>query len=658
MESHLDRKNDNQKSHRRRKDGCLTCRQRRVRCDRAKPLCGHCERLNRVCRWPELIDTCDSSDFPATKRNRVNRQGSVVTTHSRTASSRGGSGPSPQDSFQHPAENLIPWATPLSNLRGGDEARTDHVQLGLHTFIQPDQLFSDVQPQSQSTSHPQEPLSDPPGLASFDNFISPIDGGPGLASTSTSNVFDLGPIETTQQPFDPFIGHDLNLDLFLGLNDPFPWQSFPTTHEDSLFNNQNAFFPSLNAITSESPTIRRRFCSPVTPDMVDQSIATYFVERHLTTNYYISLFAASQFCPALYAGMLAWSAWHMAATGHMNPAQRQEHLEYAQHKHTLCGELLFKDLDVVQVDSDTELEAVYCTFMVYGQYASVTCAPLSRLRSLIDEVDKIFLRRPLDHTSSPLIKRMASILAQYDMKSSLFGLSEPRYTLHLGTAIFENRPATVDENTTTAFSIVSPLHMLYLSAQCCVIEGQLRRSRSAHDVIGARKIIRLGDELYDKIINLESKLDSSRLDWFASKLHDPREGTGSPQRHISHDTRFEIMLACSYHGVVIQLARVLNYPSPIRSIDRIIWMTINLTRRDPDCIHSTVALPLFFAALETGDPDKEILSWFDASDTGASGAVRVQRTKQLLEAVKRAEADGTRSDVGQIMRRTNFDTLV
>ncbi|WWC64669.1 uncharacterized protein I303_107280 [Kwoniella dejecticola CBS 10117] len=637
MESHADRNTDTQPSHRRRKDGCLTCRQRRVRCDRAKPLCGHCERLNRICRWPELIDTCEPNDYPPTKRQRssntVQRHTTTVTSNSEAASSKGESGTSPEEAFHHSSSNdsnVVPWATPLSN------------------------LFNTVQPSNLPHSQTQGPLSDPAG-ASFETFISPVGAadviGQDLGSTSTSNPFDLGSNDASQQPFDPFLGHDLNLDLFLGLNDPFPWaMSFPTPvagQEDAPFDNQSAFFPSLNAITSESPTVRRRFCSPVTPDSVDQSIATYFVERvsnaaitrhHLATNYYISLFAASHFCPALYAGMLAWSAWHMAATSPMNPTRRQEHLEYAERKHTLCGELLFKDLDVVQVDSDTELEAVYCTFMVYGQYATVTCAPLSRLRSLLDEVDKIFLRRPLDHNNSPLIQRMASILAQYDMKSSLFGLSEPRYTLHLGTAIFENQVTAADETsrntpTTTAFSIASPLHMLYLSAQCCVIESQLRRTRGAHDVDSARKIVRLGDDLYDRILNLEPKLDSSRLDWFANKIHDPNSNGGSPQRHISHDTRFEIMLAS---------------------------MTINLTSRDPDCIHSTVALPLFFAGLETSNSGKyqEILEWFDKSDTGASGTVRVQRTKQLLEVVKRAEADGTRSDVGQIMRRSNYDTLV
>ncbi|KAL5431934.1 hypothetical protein PMIN07_008792 [Paraphaeosphaeria minitans] len=35
----------------RSKSGCLTCRQRRVKCDEVKPLCGNCAKKNRDCQW-------------------------------------------------------------------------------------------------------------------------------------------------------------------------------------------------------------------------------------------------------------------------------------------------------------------------------------------------------------------------------------------------------------------------------------------------------------------------------------------------------------------------------------------------------------------------------------------------------------------------------
>ncbi|ETN44130.1 uncharacterized protein HMPREF1541_10680 [Cyphellophora europaea CBS 101466] len=36
----------------RSKDGCLTCKRRKVRCNEQKPRCSHCERLNLECNWP------------------------------------------------------------------------------------------------------------------------------------------------------------------------------------------------------------------------------------------------------------------------------------------------------------------------------------------------------------------------------------------------------------------------------------------------------------------------------------------------------------------------------------------------------------------------------------------------------------------------------
>ncbi|CAK7236036.1 hypothetical protein SBRCBS47491_009499 [Sporothrix bragantina] len=35
----------------RSRDGCLTCKQRKVKCDEARPKCSHCERLSIQCRW-------------------------------------------------------------------------------------------------------------------------------------------------------------------------------------------------------------------------------------------------------------------------------------------------------------------------------------------------------------------------------------------------------------------------------------------------------------------------------------------------------------------------------------------------------------------------------------------------------------------------------
>lgn len=39
---------------RRTRDGCLTCRQSKKGCDKTKPQCMRCKRLNYVCEWPEI----------------------------------------------------------------------------------------------------------------------------------------------------------------------------------------------------------------------------------------------------------------------------------------------------------------------------------------------------------------------------------------------------------------------------------------------------------------------------------------------------------------------------------------------------------------------------------------------------------------------------
>ncbi|WWC69636.1 uncharacterized protein I206_103579 [Kwoniella pini CBS 10737] len=641
-----------QASFKRRKDGCRTCRQRRVKCDRDKPSCGHCQRLSLVCRWPELIDTFTEDGPSRPKRQQTSRK-RIHASRSMTTNDR--------SSVQLP-----------ENTRSTQNSTKDVAEDSLDL---PNAASSSSSVQQDVTSFTDTSPPDLPGSNSGNNQASfdPVDqslfnfNSGNYDQHNTKNAFDQ--LQSFADVNEPLLA-DINFDLFFGLNDPFA-ATFPTiTGLDLTGNLQNNAPFNLADFSDDLSGSRRSFCTPVLPDAVDQRIATYFLEtvsdgaitrQHNTPNYYISLFAASLFCPSLYAGMLAWSAWHMATTVPMDPTARQECLNYADRKYRLCGELLFQNLEFVNTDSETDLEAVYCSFMVYGQYGLVTCVPLEKLRHLLNEVDKMHQSRPLDSKSSPLLQRMASILALYDMKTSLFGLSEPLYTLHLGAAIFNSPETTVS---TGAFSSVSSLHMLYLSAQSTVIEGRLREAREDQDVIGVRRILRLGDELYERICSIDKLLDPSKLDLYVDELH-PIDENPNPvmtiqQQSINHDIRFEIMLACMYHGVVIQLSRILNYPTPIRSIDRTISMTLNLTRRDPMTLHGVLSLPIFFAGLETKDTNKyqEILEWFDTNNTGVNGAARVQNTRYLLEEVKKAESDGQRKDVGQIMRRTKLDTLV
>lgn len=45
----------------RSKNGCMTCRRRKVRCDEQRPRCSHCERLNLQCKWRPAYDSTGST---------------------------------------------------------------------------------------------------------------------------------------------------------------------------------------------------------------------------------------------------------------------------------------------------------------------------------------------------------------------------------------------------------------------------------------------------------------------------------------------------------------------------------------------------------------------------------------------------------------------
>lgn len=56
-----------EKSRKRTKTGCLTCRKRRIKCDEARPTCGSCVKSKRVCEGynERLLFKTSTSDWPA-----------------------------------------------------------------------------------------------------------------------------------------------------------------------------------------------------------------------------------------------------------------------------------------------------------------------------------------------------------------------------------------------------------------------------------------------------------------------------------------------------------------------------------------------------------------------------------------------------------------
>ena len=56
--------------HRRRsRNGCLTCKRRKVRCNEQKPQCYHCQRLNLECEWKDAAAQRPSAPEPALVEN-------------------------------------------------------------------------------------------------------------------------------------------------------------------------------------------------------------------------------------------------------------------------------------------------------------------------------------------------------------------------------------------------------------------------------------------------------------------------------------------------------------------------------------------------------------------------------------------------------------
>ncbi|KAH6889732.1 hypothetical protein B0T10DRAFT_561317 [Thelonectria olida] len=50
----------------RSREGCLTCKRRKVKCDEQRPRCSHCERLNMECKWrPQARSTAQRRQQPA-----------------------------------------------------------------------------------------------------------------------------------------------------------------------------------------------------------------------------------------------------------------------------------------------------------------------------------------------------------------------------------------------------------------------------------------------------------------------------------------------------------------------------------------------------------------------------------------------------------------
>ncbi|KAI0123995.1 hypothetical protein BJ170DRAFT_598322 [Xylariales sp. AK1849] len=64
----------------RSKDGCVTCKRRKVKCDEQRPWCSHCERLNLECKWHSQTSRRRSTATNSSERNPVTGTGTPIST--------------------------------------------------------------------------------------------------------------------------------------------------------------------------------------------------------------------------------------------------------------------------------------------------------------------------------------------------------------------------------------------------------------------------------------------------------------------------------------------------------------------------------------------------------------------------------------------------
>ncbi|KAF4121907.1 Fungal Zn(2)-Cys(6) binuclear cluster domain [Geosmithia morbida] len=188
----------------RSREGCLTCKRRKVKCDEQRPRCSHCERLNMECKWRLQLRSA------ATPRRTSSSSAQVVET-TRPPPPSSSSSQAPHNQTQSPVTDISPAASgtqhPLHAVDevfdyasfmwdGGDfwrqvspEMRAD---VGLSTSI----LSTDPQMGFPSRAVPRQPSSPPEAILPRNGTTASTaatDDSPGMPVTnfSSQDLFDF-----------------------------------------------------------------------------------------------------------------------------------------------------------------------------------------------------------------------------------------------------------------------------------------------------------------------------------------------------------------------------------------------------------------------------------------------------------------------------------
>ena len=116
------------KYHQKSRNGCSTCKKRRVKCDEQRPVCGNCTKLKLDCGYlHEPLDSVvnmkkdiHSNEPPSKKRKRKVSTATVATdTESTTQQATPSLTPSPDQSQDNKTQPVFPSSNPLSALSSG-----------------------------------------------------------------------------------------------------------------------------------------------------------------------------------------------------------------------------------------------------------------------------------------------------------------------------------------------------------------------------------------------------------------------------------------------------------------------------------------------------------------------------------------------------------
>lgn len=166
--------------YRRSRNGCLTCKRRKVRCNEQRPQCYHCQRLNLECQWK---DTASPS----------NHEGAVYSPGSTAAGMQ--EGPSPSAELFDFAQSMTGPMEDFSFLQdiyqaGFGDFPAPEPEQSLHQRVLSNDLHSHTPNLNPPLAPPQSPPDSPVVNAYVEDplplqvppILDPVENGPKCAS--------------------------------------------------------------------------------------------------------------------------------------------------------------------------------------------------------------------------------------------------------------------------------------------------------------------------------------------------------------------------------------------------------------------------------------------------------------------------------------------